>query len=76
MYTEDMRERKTGMTKTVVYRGYEIERWVVGYAYARNGNLHNPTPRVEWLVDKVPSRSLRAAKALVDLMIDMKETQT
>ena len=31
---------------------YEIKRVVTGYAYAKNGNLHNPTPRVAYFVYK------------------------
>jgi len=27
-----------------------ITKWITGYAYARNGNAHNPTPRVRWMV--------------------------
>jgi hypothetical protein len=30
--------------------GYEVNRLVSGYAYARNGNTHNPTPRYTWQV--------------------------
>lgn len=29
---------------------YTIEKIIVGYAYARNGNAHNPTPKIEWVV--------------------------
>jgi hypothetical protein len=28
--------------------GYEIERRFVDYAYPRNGNVGNPTPRYRW----------------------------
>ena len=60
-------------TKTIAYRGRQITKVITGYAYAKNGNLGNPTPRVKWLVDGVPSATLREAKALVDLMIEMGE---
>ena len=26
----------------------EITKKITGYAYARNGNVHNPTPKVRW----------------------------
>lgn len=28
----------------------DIAREVAGYAYPRNGNVHNPTPRYRWVV--------------------------
>jgi hypothetical protein len=30
--------------------GYIIRKRITGYAYPRNGNFHNPTPRVCWEV--------------------------
>lgn len=47
--------------------GCEIRKWVKGHAYARNGNTHNPTPRVSWEVYKNGrpadnARTLREAK--------------
>lgn len=30
--------------------GFQIERRLMGYAYARNGNVHNPTPRYWWIL--------------------------
>jgi hypothetical protein len=30
--------------------GFEISRTISGYAYAANGNLHNPTPRYTYLL--------------------------
>lgn len=27
---------------------FKIEKVIAGYAYAKNGNLHNPTPRVRY----------------------------
>jgi hypothetical protein len=30
--------------------GFQTERRLMGYAYARNGNTHNPTPRYHWLL--------------------------
>jgi hypothetical protein len=29
---------------------FTIERQVAGYAYARSGNAHNPTPRINWII--------------------------
>lgn len=29
---------------------FTVEKHMIGYSYARNGNAHNPTPKVEWLV--------------------------
>jgi hypothetical protein len=26
------------------------ERWLEGYAYAANGNVHNPTPSYRWIL--------------------------
>jgi hypothetical protein len=41
----------------------KIVKRVYGYAYPRNGNFHNPTPRVAWdlfvngkLVDSFPTK--------------------
>ena len=51
---------------TTTYHGHTIERRVIGYAYPRNGNLGNPTPRVRWFVGDVMSSSLREAKAFID----------
>ena len=30
--------------------GYTIERRLMGYAYPRNGNVHNATPRYHWVL--------------------------
>lgn len=45
-----------------------IRKCITGYAYARNGNAHNPTPRVRWYayrgaqcIDR--AATLRALKA-------------
>lgn len=27
-----------------------IHKFIYGYAYPRNGNVHNPTPKVSWIV--------------------------
>lgn len=40
----------TGVVGAVHYRGHVIEQRVTGYAYPRNGNAHNPTPRIVWCV--------------------------
>jgi hypothetical protein len=32
---------------------YEIRKEVTSYAYPRNGNVHNPTPRVRWYVCRI-----------------------
>jgi hypothetical protein len=29
---------------------FTIERQLTGYAYAANGNVHNPSPRYRWLL--------------------------
>lgn len=29
---------------------FSVRRILTGYAYAANGNLHNPTPRYDWLL--------------------------
>jgi hypothetical protein len=29
---------------------FEIRKVITGYAYPKNGNLHNPTPRVAYFV--------------------------
>jgi hypothetical protein len=28
--------------------GFQIRRWLEGYCYPENGNVHNPTPRYWW----------------------------
>jgi hypothetical protein len=30
---------------------FTITRYLAGYAYPANGNLHNPTPRYRWLLN-------------------------
>lgn len=48
--------------------GFEIRRRLVGYAYARNGNAHNPTPSYQWhllLNGRLVDRSYRRG-TLVD----------
>jgi hypothetical protein len=51
--------------------GFEVRRWLEGYCYPENGNVHNPTPRYCWhllldgkLVDRFSVRSVlvRAAR--------------
>ena len=53
--------------------GYTLARRLVGYAYPRNGNLHNPTPRYRWnlclngkLVDSDSRRTPLVAEARKD----------
>lgn len=29
---------------------YKIEKQIIGYAYPRNGNARNPTPKIQWIV--------------------------
>lgn len=38
------------VSRRKVPAGYRIERVVSGFAYARNGNAHNPTPTYRWEV--------------------------
>jgi hypothetical protein len=52
--------------------GYRIERVLTGFAYARNGNTHNPTPRYIWetfFEEEVlgTSYSEKSAVALIDI---------
>jgi hypothetical protein len=39
-----------GAARPTDYAGVTIRKRVVGYAYPRNGNLSNPTPRYHWLI--------------------------
>ena len=63
------------------YRGLTIETTVVGYAYARNGNAHNPTPHKKWFVRDAAGKwitwsdSLKGAKASVDDYLAHSESQ-
>ena len=50
--------------------GYDIRRWVTGYAYPRNGNAYNTTPCIAWVVYKDgqsqgDESTLRGAKELI-----------
>jgi hypothetical protein len=60
-----------GERKEVYRKGnLSIDRLTAGFAYPRNGNVHNPTPRFCWIVmqDGKPMGSyetLRAAKVLL-----------
>lgn len=38
----------TGVVESYHHNGNLIEKRVTGYAYPRNGNAHNPTPRIRW----------------------------
>ena len=54
--------------------GYDIRRWVTGYAYPRNGNTHTTTPCIVWAVYKNGRRqgneyTLRGAKELIALLL-------
>ena len=54
--------------------GYDVHKWTTGYAYGRNGNAHNPTPRVCWVVYKNgqpqgQDTTLRGAKELIALLM-------
>lgn len=60
-------ELKRGFTgKQVEYKGVVIGEFISGYAYARNGNAHNPTPERSWVVFGEFFTLLRKAKAAVD----------
>jgi hypothetical protein len=55
-----------------------FEKKIIGYAYPRNGNTHNPTPRVSWsaFVDGKRvgvSRTRREAREIAELHIACKE---
>lgn len=52
--------------KTINHRGVKIEQFVEGYAYPRNGNTHNPTAQVAWVVAGEFFTLLRKAKAAID----------
>jgi hypothetical protein len=50
--------------------GFRIVRVTVGFAYPRNGNLHNPSPEFRWeltldgkLVDSAAKKSILVAAA-------------
>lgn len=50
--------------------GFEIERRLVAYAYPKNGNVHNPTPRYHWwlyldgrLVDNAGKKGILISQA-------------
>jgi hypothetical protein len=47
--------------------GFQIRRWLESYAYAENGNVHNPTPHYWWylLLDGKPVDNSRYRKTLV-----------
>lgn len=57
--------------KIVRYNGAEIREFIIGYAYPRNGNTHNPTPERCWHIfvngiytDR--TNLLREARAAID----------
>jgi hypothetical protein len=58
------------------YRGYDIVRRAVRTAYARNGNMHNPTVTYAYDVKNgtacvfVGMSTLRKAKLAIDEMIE------
>jgi hypothetical protein len=62
----------TGFTgKVIAYKGAEIREFVSGFAYARNGNTHNPTPLRTWVVfvngkQIDQCRLLRTARSVVN----------
>ena len=60
-------------TAKLAYQKGEVQiiRFVGGYAYPRNGNTHNPTPRYYWVTYRTGralgvSNTLKAAKELAD----------
>lgn len=66
MTTTETSARPYGEVGTVTYKGHTIRKWIVGYSYAANGNLHNPTPKVRWLIEDGGSFfRLRDAKAFL-----------
>lgn len=38
------------LSPAAIAAGLTVEKFVIGHAYARNGNAHNPTERVVWQV--------------------------
>lgn len=48
--------------------GLTVEKSISGYAYARNGNSHNPSPRVLWLLKNREGKLLDQAYRLTDLL--------
>lgn len=38
-------------TQTIGHEGrFALRRYLTGYSYPRNGNVHNPTPYYRWLL--------------------------
>ena len=60
-------------TLTHTYRGHTVTRILMGHAYARSGNAHNPTARYYYRTAAGSVSTLRAAKELIDTAIDMGE---
>ena len=59
--------RARGFTgRVVTYREVAIREFIAGYAYPRNGNVHNPTPDRRWVVGRESFTYLRQAKAAID----------
>lgn len=62
--------------KKHVHKGIAIFERIVHYAYARNGNAHNPTPYIAWDIFTVGDsengapfmscRTLKEAKEIID----------
>jgi hypothetical protein len=42
--------KRPALSPAAIAAGLTVEKFVIGHAYARNGNAHNPTERVVWQV--------------------------
>lgn len=60
------------LSKRAQAAGMSIEKFISGSAYARNGNAHNPTPRVQWILKTAEGRQVGQSYKMSD-MIEMAE---
>ncbi len=69
MNTENTEETIGELHST--YKGYTITKLVYGHAYARNGNHHNPAPRVLFIAYSPEGKRFSSASLLRDLKSDI-----
>lgn len=56
------------LSSRAVEAGFTLEKSITGYAYPRNGNAHNPTPRVIWQLRNATGEVLDCAYKQADLV--------
>lgn len=61
------------LSKQAQEAGLSVSKRITGYAYARNGNTHNPTPRVRWELRNKEGQLLDTASTLSDLLSTAEE---